>query len=195
VVAESIEDAVGGDETWSLSDEGCAAFFEGDEELIEGELSVEAGNGFEFVEGSAGVAEGAAGDHGNTNAGDAVGVWRGEACGGENGSDEERGFVADTSGGVLIDGEGEEGGGVEGFAGVAHGGSESGELLRVEAVMEDGHKESSDLCVGNELFFRSAMNEGMDKSLDLFVAEDATVAFVEEDVDGVYGLGHLNVSA
>ena len=109
VVAEGVEDAVGGDEVRGLADEGCAAFFEGEEELVEGELSVEAGDGFELVECAAGVAEAAAGDHGDADAGDACGRWRGEAGGGEDGGDEEGGLVADAAGGVLVDGEGVEG--------------------------------------------------------------------------------------
>ncbi len=49
VVAEGVEDAVGGDERGGLADEGGSAGLEGLEELVEGELSVEAGDGFEFV--------------------------------------------------------------------------------------------------------------------------------------------------
>ena len=73
VVAEGVEDAVGGDDFRGLADEGGAAFFQGVDELREGELGVEAGDGFELVECAAGVAEGAAADHGDADAGDAGG--------------------------------------------------------------------------------------------------------------------------
>ncbi len=49
VVAERIEDAVGGDDGGGLADEGGSALFEGVEELGEVELGVEAGDGFELV--------------------------------------------------------------------------------------------------------------------------------------------------
>ena len=75
MVAEGVEDAVGGYEARGLADEGCAALFESEKDLVEGELSVEAGDGFELVERPAGVAEAAARDHGDADAGDACGGW------------------------------------------------------------------------------------------------------------------------
>ena len=95
------------------------------------------------------VAQGAAGDHGDADAGDADGCGVSEAGGGEDGGDEEGGLVADAAGGVLVDREGVEGSGVEGFAGVAHGGGKGGELVLIEAALEDGHKEAGDLGVGD----------------------------------------------
>ena len=83
-----------------------------------------------------------------------AGVGVDEACGGEDGGDEEGGLVAYAAGGVLVDGEGMEGRGVEGLAGVAHGGGEGGELVGVEAALEDGHEEAGDLGVGDELVAR-----------------------------------------
>ena len=75
MVAESVEDAVGWDEARGLADEGSAALFESEKYLVEGELRVEARDGFEFVECAAGVAEAAARDHGDADAGDACGGW------------------------------------------------------------------------------------------------------------------------
>ena len=49
VVAEGVEDAVGGDEGGGLADEGGAALAEDLFEAGEGELGVEAGDGFELV--------------------------------------------------------------------------------------------------------------------------------------------------
>ncbi len=49
VVAQGVENAVGWDEFRSLADESGAAFFQSQEELVERELGVEAGDGFEFV--------------------------------------------------------------------------------------------------------------------------------------------------
>src|SRR6185312_3199637 len=145
------------------------------------------------------MTEAAAGDHGDADAGDACGCRRGEARGGEDRGDQQGGLVADTARGVLVDCEGVEGGGVEGFAGVAHGLGEGGELAGVEAAKEDGHEEGGDLGVGNsvrdELVFWSAIDYGTDEGLDLSVGEGEAVALVEDDVDGadgrLDGLGHL----
>jgi len=92
---------------------------------------------------------------------------------------------------VLVDSEGVEGRGVEGLAGVAHGGGEGGEFVGVEATLEDSHEEGCDLGVGDELFFRGAVDDGSDEGFDFDVGEDVTVAFVQDDVDGMNGLGHL----
>src|SRR5579864_5067197 len=95
------------------------------------------------------MTEAAAADHWDADAGCAGGGERSEAGGGEDGSDEEGGFVAYAAGGVLVDGEGVEGGGVEDFAGDAHGCGEVGELLWREAAEEDGHEERGGLGVGD----------------------------------------------
>ncbi len=120
-----------------------------------------------------------------------AGVGCGEACRGEDGGDEQRGLVADASGGVLVDGEGIERSGVEGLAGEAHGGGEGGELAGVEAALEDGHEEAGDLGVGDELLFGGAVDDGVDEGLDLGVGEGEAVALVEDDVDGMNGVGCL----
>ena len=105
MVAESVEDAVGGNEGGGLADEGGAAFSEDFFETGEGELGVEVGDGFELVEGAAGVTERATRDHGDADTGYACGGGGCEAGGGEDGGDEQGGFVADAAGGVLVDRE------------------------------------------------------------------------------------------
>ncbi len=91
---------------------------------------------------------------------------------------------------MLVDGEGVEWRGVECFAGVTHGGGESRELVRVESALEDGHEESGDLRIGDELFVWRAGNDVVNEGCDLSVAEGEAVAFVKDDVDGMNGLGH-----
>ena len=60
--------------------------------FFEREIDVEAGDGFELVERAAGVSEAAAADHGN-----------GQAARSDDRSEDERSFVADAAGGVLVD--------------------------------------------------------------------------------------------
>jgi len=182
VVAEGVEDAVGGDEGGGLADERGSALAEDFGEALEGDLGVEAGDGFELVEGAAGVTEGAAGDHGDADSGDTGWSGLGEAGGSKDGGDEDRGLVADAAGGVLVDCEGVERGGVEGFAGVAHGGGEVGKLLRVEAAQEDGHNEGGGLGVGD-----GAVNDAADEGLDFSGGEGLAVTLVADDVYGVDG--------
>ena len=115
---------------------------------------------------------------------------------GETGSGEDRGdqqgcLVADSAGGVLIDGEGVEGFGVGDLSGEAHGLGESGQLSRIEAAEKDGHQEGRDLGVGNELFFRGPMNDGEDEGADLRVGKRKAVAFVEDDINGMDGVRHI----
>ena len=73
-----------------------------------------------------------------------------EAGGGEDGGDQEGGLVAYAAGGVLVDGEGVEGFGVEDLAGEAHGLGEVASSCGIEAAEEDGHEEGGDLGVGSE---------------------------------------------
>ena len=57
--------------------------------------------------------------------------------------------------------------------------------------MVDGHEEGGDLGVGDELLFGSAVDECVDESVDLGVGEDAAVALVQDDIDGMDGLCHF----
>ena len=187
VVAEGVEDAVGGHDGGGLTDEGGAALLEDFAHLGERELGVEAGDGFEFVECASGVTEAAAADHGDDDSGDSFRGGMREAGGGEDWGDEEGCFVADSAGGVFVDGEGVEGFGVGDLAGEAHGFGEGGEFARVEATEEDCHEEGCNLGVGDELSLGGAVDDGVDEGADLGVGEGEAVAFVEDYVEGVDG--------
>jgi hypothetical protein len=114
-----------------------------------------------------------------------------EAGGRDDGGDEQGCFVADSTGGVLVDGKGVERFGVGDLAGKAHGLGECGQLSRIEAAEEDGHQEGGDLGVGHKLSCWGAIDDGEDEAADLGVGEGEAVALVEDDVDGVDALGHL----
>lgn len=109
----------------------------------------------------------------------------------ENGGDEEGCFVTDSTGGVLVDGEGVERLGVGNLSGEAHGFGERGQLSRIETAEKDGHQKGGDLGVGDELSCGGALDDGMNKGADLCVGEGEAVAFVQDDVDGMNGVGHL----
>ncbi len=180
VVAEGVENAVGGHEPGCLADERGSALAENLLEAGEGELGIEAGDGFELVECAAGVAEAAAGDHGDADAGYAVGGGCGEAGCGEDGRDQEGGFVAYAAGGVLVDGEGLEWSGVEGIAGEAHSLGEGCEFLGRQAALEDGHEEGRDLGFGDGLGF--GIYQGSDEGLDLVGGEGFAIALAADCV-------------
>ncbi len=77
-------------------------------ELLERKVDVETRNGFELIERAAGVAETAPADHGH-----------GEAAGGNDGRQDQRGLVADAAGGVLVHFFAGEIGEIQNFAGIA----------------------------------------------------------------------------
>lgn len=184
VVAEAVEDAVGGDKRGGLADKGGAALAEDLLEAGEGELGVETGDGFELVQRAAGVAEAAAGDHGDADAGDSCDGGMGEARCGEDGADEEGGLVTNSAGGVFVDGEGMERCRVKGLAGVAHGPGEGGEFVGVEAALKDGHQEGRDLGVCGGF-----VSDRVDEGVDLYVGEGQAVALVKDDVERM-DVGH-----
>ena len=111
---------------------------------------------------------------------------------GKDGRDEEGRFVADAAGGVLVDGESVERCGVEGVAGVTHRLRERCKLLRVKAPLKDGHEEAGDLCVSDELALRCALDYCSDEGFDFGVSKSDAVAFVEDDIDWMDGIGHLS---
>jgi len=190
VVAEGVEDAVGGDDGRCLADESGAALSENVAHLRERELGIEAGDGFEFVQRAAGVTEAPPADHGDDDSWDSFGGRMSEAGGCEDGGDEQGCFVADSAGGVLVDGEGIERFGVGDLSGEAHGLGECGQLSRVKAAEKDCHEEGGDLSVSDELPLWGAMDDGEDEGADLGVGEGEAVAFVQDHVDGMDELGH-----
>ena len=174
VVAQPVENAISGDEGGGLAGHSDVAFGEDAGEVGDGELGVEAGDGFKLVEGAAGVAEGAAGDHGD-----------GETSGGDDGGNEEAGLVANAACGVLVHAESAGIGAVEGLTREAHGAGEGGEFLGVEAALEDGHQKAGDLGVGG-----GVGDDGGDEGFDLWVGEGVAVPLAKDEVDGMDLGGH-----
>jgi hypothetical protein len=90
-VVQSVQRAVCGYQPFRLAHDRQAASLQYSEDFLFIEMGPVAGDAFQLVEGSAGVAQGPAGDHGH-----------GEAGGGHDGRHQEGGFVAHASGGMLI---------------------------------------------------------------------------------------------
>src|SRR5437899_2888716 len=130
-------------------------------------------------------------DHGDDDSWNSFGGGMSEAGGREDRGDEQGCFVADSTSGVFVDGEGVERFGVGDLSGEAHGLGECGQLSRIEAAEKDGHQEGGDLGVGHELPFWGAIDDGEDEGADLGVGEGEAVAFVQDDVDGMDALGHV----
>ena len=105
-----------------LADEGGSALFEGVGKLREVELGVEAGDGFELVERAAGVAEGAAADHGDADAGDAGGRGWARPAAARMGAMRSEVLSPTPPVECLSTVKVLRGVGVEGLAGEAHGG-------------------------------------------------------------------------
>src|ERR1700693_1143227 len=106
-------------------------------------------------------------DHGDHDPWNSFGGRMSEAGGREDRGDQEGRLVADSTSGVLVDGEGVEGFGVGDFAGETHGLGECGQLSRIEAAEKDGHQEGGDLGVGDELPLWGALDDREDEGADL----------------------------
>ena len=115
----------------------------------------------------------------------------GESGGGEDRGDQKGCFVADSTGGVLVNGEGVERFSVGDLSGEAHSLGECGQLFRIEAAEKDCHEKGCDLGVGNQLSRRSTVDDGMDEDANLRVREGEAVALMKDDVDGMDGVGHV----
>src|SRR6202012_2019154 len=115
-----------------------AALLEDCFEFRERERGAEAGDGVEFVQSAAGVAQRPAADHGYSDS----------ACGGDW-SYEEAGFVADAAGGVLVDSLLSQTRWVEFLAGVAHGNGEGAGFIDGEPVEQGSHEPGGELFDGN----------------------------------------------
>ena len=109
-VAQGVELFVGGGDFGGLADHGAAAGLERLEKLGFGEAGAVAGNGFELVERAAGDAEAAAGDHRD-----------GGAAGGDERGEGDGYLVADAAGGMLVDLDAGDAGGIDHLAGFHHG--------------------------------------------------------------------------
>src|SRR2546425_3741876 len=90
-IAQGVNFLVRGSDLRRLADQAHAAFAENATEVGQREIDVEAGDGLELIERAARVAKPAAADHGNN-----------ETAGGDNGSQNERGFVADAARRMLV---------------------------------------------------------------------------------------------
>ena len=169
-VAQGVDFFVGGSNFGGLTDEAHAAFAEHAVKILQGEIYVEAGDGFELVERAAGVAEATTADHGN-----------GEASGGGDGGENERGFVADATGGMLVHFSAGDAGEIEDLARAKHGLGERGELGTIDAANPRGHEPGGHLVIGN-------FAEGVagDQEVNLLAGVLTGITFFADEVDGAH---------
>jgi hypothetical protein len=125
---------------------------------------------FEFIKRAAGVAEAAAADH----------RYR-EATRSNDGSDNERGLIADASGGMLIHFSGVNAREIEDLAGEKHGFGERGELGTIYAAKPRGHEPGGHLVIGN-----FAARIAGDEEVDLLAGVLTGIAFFADEVDGAH---------
>src|SRR5271165_6931007 len=102
MIAERVEDAVGGNEVFCLTGKSDPVLLEQLENFIKRELRTEAGNAVQFIKSATGVAEGATADHRID-----------ESARGNDRRDDEGDAVADSSRRVFVDGEPAERRGIE----------------------------------------------------------------------------------
>ena len=135
-VAQGIEAAIRGGQRVGLPDHATADVGHNAAELGNAEAHIEAGDAFEFVEGTAGDTEAATRNHGH-----------GEPQGGAKRRQRQGNLVADAAGGVLVRRWARQ---VEGeaVAGTHHGVGQDRRFGLGHAPEVNGHKPSGDLVVG-----------------------------------------------
>ncbi len=178
MVAQPIKNTVSGDKRGRLADEAGTVAAQNFCKAGEQELSVEAWDRLELVKRAAGVAERAAGDHRHANAGNTGGGGVSHPGCRENGRDQQRRFIADAAGGVLVDGVGAQGARVEDLARAAHGVCQGGELGGVESAQKDGHQKCGYLCVAY-----GSGGGGLDEAANLALLKRQSVALMLNDLN------------
>ena len=169
-IAERVDFFVGRGDFRGLADEAHAAFAQNTDEFFERKIYVEAGDGFEFIECATSVAQAAAANHGHR-----------KAASGDDWSEDERSFIPNASGGMLVDFFRWNTVQIDDFPGIKHSFSERGRLGAIKAANPRGHKPSGHLIVGN-IAARVAGNQEVDLLAGVFTG----IAFFADEVDGAH---------
>ena len=169
-VAQGVDFFVGGSDFGGLADQGHAAFAKDAAKIGQRQRGVESGDGFEFIEGAAGVAEAAAADHRNV-----------EAARSDDWREDQRSLVANAAGGVLVHFFCGEFGESDDFAGVQHGFGQAGDFRSAEAADPGGHQPGGHLVVGN-----FAAGIAGDQEINFFAGVFSRIAFFADKVNGAH---------
>ena len=170
-VAQGVQLAIGGHQIGRGAGDDAADFLDDLANFFLVQIRAEAGNRFELVERAAGRAQAAAGDHRHF-----------QPATGQQRRDDERRFIADAAGGVLIDHRAETGGPLERRAGAEHHVDQRGGFGRIHAAKEDGHRQGRHLIFGHFAADESAHEFG-----DFVGGERTAVTFFGDDGYGIHG--------
>ena len=174
-VTEGVNLAVGRDQLLGLPDHGAAGAAHCFLELLDGEFGVEAGNGFQLVQRSAGVPQAAARDHGHRMAG-----------GGHQRRQHQAGLVAHAAGRVLIDLGGRQVAEIDAGARLHVKFGEVGQLGIRQRLETDRHQKGGHLVIGH-----FAAGVALDHHGQFFAAQFCPVTLFTDDVDD----SHVSLSA
>src|SRR6202030_4140124 len=175
-VAKRVDFLVGRSNLRVVPDQAHAAFAQDAAKLVQRQIHVEARNRFQLVERAASVAEAAPADHRNR-----------EAARRYDGSKNERSFIANPSGRVLVHFLAGDLGMVEDFSGVKHHLGESREFGAAHAANPHGHEPCSHLVIG----YFAARVAGNEK-IDFFAGEFSGITFFADQVDGAHAFWKAN---
>lgn len=171
-IAECVEGFVGGGEAWGLAGECDADFFGLGLHLVGSEVSGESRDAGKFVDGATGFSESGAGHLDDS-----------ESARGENGEEDDGGFVADTACAMFINpgtGETVE---IDSVAGFGHCSGEVGGFLVGESVEVNRHEPGGKLVVGD-----GGLGGSVGDELQFFVCVGFLVAFGSDEVEDVHGV-------
>ncbi len=149
-IAQCVEFAVGGNEVAGLTGHDEAAGLKDLLKAFGGEVGGEAGDGFEFIEGSARVSESASTDHRDVVSG---------GC--DDGCEDQGGFVTDAARGMFIDFVTLHMGEVEDIARFEHCACPRHQFVIGQTAKKDRHRHRRGLIIGDG-FVGVALNKGAD---------------------------------
>ena len=170
-VAERVKFAVCGHKVGRRAADHAADAASDGLHFVDREIGAEAGNRLELVERAAGRAEAAAGDHRHL-----------QVAAGQERREDQRDFVADAAGGMLVDLRRFVCRPLKRRTGTEHVLGERGRFRHRHAAQIDGH------CPGGHLVVVDVtLHVGVDDRADLEIGEFFAVAFFRDQVDDVHG--------
>ncbi len=137
-VAQRIELLVRRSKFFGLSDHRATNFAEDAAEIVQFEVDVEAGNGLQFIQRTAGVPQSAPADHRHF-----------DPARGHNRRDDQRSLVSHAAGGVLVHLAPRDLRKVQHLARVEHRVGERGGLRTTQPAKHCGHQKRRHLIIGN----------------------------------------------
>src|SRR3984893_3321833 len=153
-----------------LTDEAHPTLLQHRTELIEGQINVKSGNSFKLVQRAASVTQAAAADHGDR-----------QPASSDDGSENQRGLIADSACRVLVDLFSGKIRKIKHFAGIQHCFRESGEFRARHPAQPHSHQPGRHLIIGNV-----APRIPSDEKIDFVAGMLPAIPFLSDQIDSAH---------